>query len=123
MAQPPRPNGQVFVGPLRMTSLSLGSVIDRIYQYALSLKAQEAALMAQFELSGDFEPRLLNIPGLLVTALWLKSLSQASDLVVPLNTKIPQLSGPAAKAMHTMDDFVRITKPLVVTRLSSEIYG
>jgi hypothetical protein len=118
--QAPRPAGQVFDGPVRMTSFSHGEVIDGAYKKAKDLHARKDDLVNKFNCAGDHEPRVLRIPGLLVTAVWLKSQTPGgTDWVVPLHTKIGDL---LTKEMYTMDEFLKITKPLAEKRLASPIY-
>jgi hypothetical protein len=115
----PRPAGQVFDGPVRMTSFSHGEVIDGAYKKAKDLLAQKDDLLKKYKCAGDFEPRMLRIPGLLVTAFWLKSPTPGADWVVPLHTKIGDL---LTEKMYTMDEFLKITKSLAEKRLASPIF-
>jgi hypothetical protein len=121
--QAPRPAGQVFDGPLRMTSLSHGEVIDGAYKIAKDLHARKDDLAKKYKLADDYEPRMLRIPGLLVTSVWLKSkkVGGGTDWVLPVHTKIAALSV-KDKEMYTMGEFLTITKSLAEKRLASPIF-
>ena len=119
LSQAPRPAGKVFDGTLRMTSLSHGEVVNAAYKNAKDLFAQEADLAQKYNCVGEFEPRMLRIPGLLVTTVWLKSQTGGTDWVVPLHTKIGDL---LKKELFTMDEFLNITRPLAGKRLESTTF-
>jgi hypothetical protein len=119
-SQGPRPAGHVFDGPVRMTSLSHGPIIDGVYKTAVGLAKIEADLIQKFGLSDDYEPRMLRIPGLLVSTIWLKSQTAGgTDWVVPLHTKISDLQ---KEMLFTMENFLEITRPLAKDRLASPIF-
>jgi hypothetical protein len=63
---------------------------------------------------GDYELHSLDIPSLLIEAFWLKSRSEAGDLVVPIRALIPQLQ---AMRAYPVADFLEIVKPLAIQRL------
>jgi len=119
-SQAPRPAGQVFDGPVRMTHLSRGQIIDSIYKTVVGLANRADDLIQEFNLTGDYEPRMLRIPGLLVTAIWLKSQTPGgTDWVIPLHTKITDLQ---KEILLTMEKFLEITRSLASDRLVSPIF-
>ena len=119
-SQAPRPAGHAFDGPVRMTSLSQGPIIDGIYKNAVDLANIKEELGQKFGLADDYEPRMLKIPGLLVTAIWLKSqVAGGADWIVPLHTKIDDLQ---KEQLVTMEKFVEITQSLAKNRLASPIF-
>ena len=102
----PRPKDHVFDGRVRMTSLSHGQIINRGFSKAQDLKKNEQYLIYKFQLQGDYEPRMLRIPGLLVTAVWLKSLTAGgTDWVVPIHAKLRDLQNDQ-KEIYRMDEFL-----------------
>ena len=115
----PRPAKQLFDGPVRMTSLSHGDVINSVYKRTKVLHSQHAS-----GLQDDYEPRMLRIPGLLVTTIWLKSKTGGKDLVVPLHTKLPALTKEKEKEkeVYAMDEFLTAAREAAQERLKSEIY-
>jgi len=116
----PRPSGQVFNGPVKMSSLSYGPIINGAFKIVIGLAAFADDLLKKFHIEGDYEPRMLRIPGILMTALWLKSQTAGgTDWVVPLHTKI---GGLKAESPLTMQDFVSVVRPLAQTRLASPIF-
>jgi hypothetical protein len=118
----PRPAGHVFDGPVRMTSVSYGEIINGAYKSAQVLNEQQVQLFQKFNLDGDYEPRMLRIPGLLITAIWLKSQTPAGqDWIIPLHTKIPALKVPN-KEMFALEEFLTITKPLADQRLTTKVF-
>jgi hypothetical protein len=115
-----RPAGHVFDGPVRMTSFSQSEVVNVAYTKAKDLVGRQGDLAKKYNCAGDYEPRMLRIPGLLVTAVWLKSETSAgTDWVVPLHTKIGALLN---KEMYTMEEFLAITRPLAEGRLASTVF-
>ncbi|HEV3330522.1 MAG TPA: hypothetical protein VG096_06050 [Bryobacteraceae bacterium] len=116
----PRPSDHVFDGPVRMTCLSHGEILNNAYTKAKDLHDRQPQLTEQYKCDGDFEPRVLRIPGLLITAFWLKSDAQGKqDWVVPLHTKIDDLT---AKEVYGMDEFVTIIKRAAADCLASPIF-
>ncbi len=116
----PRPAGHLFDGPVRMTCLSHGQIVDGVYKTAAGLAKIGGDLIQKFGLTDDYEPRMLRIPGLLVTTIWLKSQrAGGTDWVVPLHTKISDLQ---KEVLFTMDKFLEITRPLAKDRLVSPIF-
>lgn len=124
-----RPAGQDLIGAVRMTSVTYGPVIDGAYQKARSLVAtmysgnkvapkNARAGKAIQPPGGDYEPRMLRIPGLLVGACWLKSLNGGTDYVAPLHGRIKQLDQP----LYAMRDFLKILRPFAKQRLTSQIF-
>ena len=110
----------LFSGPVRMTSLSHGEIIDRAYKSAQDLNANQDKLFADYNIKGDHEPRMLRITGLLITALWLKATTPgAEDWIVPLHTKIADLQ---TKPVYSVEEFLRITQPLARARLDSQVF-
>ena len=106
----PRPPGQVFEGSVKMTSLSHGDVVNAAFEKAKDLKGRQMELAQEYNISGYHQPRMLRIPGLLVTAVWLRADPPGGqDWIVPIHTKIPDLQN---KEIYTVDEFVKITKPL-----------
>jgi hypothetical protein len=118
--QAPRPAGHAFDGPVRMTSLSQGPIIDGIFKNAVDLANIKEELGQKFGLTDEYEPRVLKIPGLLVTAIWLKSQAAGgADWIVPLHTKIDDLQ---KEPLVTMEKFLEITQSLAKARLASPIF-
>jgi hypothetical protein len=118
----PRPAGHVFDGPVRMTCLSYGEIINGAYQKAQGLNRRQAELFQKYNLAGDYEPRMLRIHGLLITAIWLKALTEGGeDWIIPLHTKIAALQTPG-KEMFTLEEFLTITKPLAEQRLNTKVF-
>ena len=120
----PRPSGHVFDGEVRMTSLSHGPMINGAYQTALKLSEQQRQqeLIEKYNLKGDFEPRMLRLPGLLITAIWLKSLANGGqDWILPLHTKLPDLQK-QNEEMYTMKEFLGIVKRRAQERLNSRVF-
>jgi len=110
--QAPRQTDHVFDGSLRMTSLSHGDVVNGVYKSAKSLFEQQDAIAEKYKCVGDYEPRMLRIPGLLITTVWLKSQTpNGADWVVPLHTKIGALQ---KEQMYTLGEFLNITKPWLI---------
>ncbi len=110
----------LFSGPVRMTSLSHGEIVDRAYKNIHELNKRQDQILADYNIQGDHEPRMLRITGLLITAVWLKANTKdAEDWIVPLHTKIADLQ---TKAVYSMEEFIRITKPLARERLESTIF-
>lgn len=106
----PRPRGQEFTGSVKMTSLSHGVVVDTAFTKAENLKSQQMQLVQKYNITGDHEPRMLRIPGLLVTVVWLRAVSSgAQDWIVPLHTKIPDLH---KEDIYSVGEFLTIAKPL-----------
>jgi hypothetical protein len=119
-SQAPRPAGHAFDGPVRMTSLSQGPIIDGIYKNATDLAKIKEELGQKYGLNDEYEPRMLKIPGLLVTAIWLKSQAAGgADWVVPLHTKNGDLQ---KEPLVTMEKFLEITQSLAKDRLASPIF-
>lgn len=116
----PRPAGHVFDGPVRMTSLSHGEVINVAYQKAIDLHQRKDALVQKYKCVDDYEPRILRIPGLLITSVWLKSETpRGTDWVIPLHTQVGEL---LVKEMYTMEEFLRIALGLAEKRLEHPIF-
>ena len=88
-----RPAGHAFDGPVRMTSISHGDIVCSVYKLAKGLHDQKDELVQKYNCAGDHEPRMLRIPGLLATMVWLKAQTpDAKDWVVPLHTRIHELN-------------------------------
>ena len=82
-----RKRGKVFAGTLRMTSLRHGAVIDEFYQKSLRLK-ELASDVWKLDVQDYEPPRMLRIPGILVTSFWLKAKATSGkhDWVIPFHT-------------------------------------
>ena len=82
----------------RVTGLSYGALALE------TLKATQALESMPGLSATHYEPRLLRIPGLLVEAFWLKTMSPGdeADLVVPYHTLIKELS---PTRLHPVRDF------------------
>lgn len=115
-----RQPGHLFDGPVRMTSLSHGQIIDGIFSTVLDLAKIATDLVQEFHLIDDYEPRMLRIPGLLVTAIWLKSqTASGTDWVVPLHTHVADLR---AQKMFAMQDFLNIMRREAEARLAHPVF-
>ena len=89
----------------RLTSLSYG------HSASHAITAADA-LLTLTGVEGHYEPRLLQIPGLLIEAFWLKSNGQSSkgeamDLVIPY---------------HTLSKEVEPTKPYSIKDFMARVY-
>jgi hypothetical protein len=116
----PRPTGQAFNGPVRMSCVSYGPIITGAFKLVIGLAALADDLLQKFQIEGDYEPRMLRVPGLLITSIWLKSQTPGgTDWVVPLHTKI---NGLKPEIPLTMADFLNVVRPLAQTRLGSRIF-
>jgi hypothetical protein len=115
----PRSPDQTFDGEVIMSSVWHGAIVNRIYQLGLQLvkEAQDLNYQAQMP-QGEFEPRMLRVPGLLLTAIWLKALGGQADCVVPLHTRLSKLP----EKWYSMDNFLKIVQPLAEERLASRIF-
>ena len=115
-----RPAGRVFDGPVKMSSLSYGPIITGAYKTVMGLAAFADDLTQKYQVRGDYEPRMLRIPGVLVTAVWLKSQSaDETDWVVPLHTKISALK---PEIPVTMEKFLEAVLPVARARLASPVF-
>jgi|SRR5579862_234948 len=116
----PRKAGRVFDGPVRMASVSYGPTINGAYKTVLGLATLAEDLVKKFHMEGDHEPRMLRIPGILATLLWLKSRSAGGkDWIVPLHTKI---SGLKEERPLSIEEFLSVVGPLARHRLASQIF-
>jgi hypothetical protein len=116
----PRQAGHSFDGAVSMTSLSHGPIIDGVYNTAMGLAKIKEELGQKFGLADDYEPRMLKIPSLPVTAIWLKSQTDGgADWVVPLQTHISDLK---KEPLFTMEQFLAITQSRAKDRLASPIF-
>jgi len=74
----------------------------------LSEETRKAINIAQANpdvLGGNYEPRALRVPALLVDALWLKDTQGTNDLVVPIRSAAPKMNvGTVYKAADFIDD-------------------
>jgi hypothetical protein len=116
----PRQSSQ-FAGPMRMTGLFYGDIVNTGYTKALGLHKQCADPPWP---TGDYEPRILRIPGLLITAFWMKSTEDPpkDDYVIPIHhANIPDLDADfnAGIKYYTVPDFLKRIQPLAAQRLSS----
>lgn len=109
----PRQSGE-FAGPLRMTSLAYGEVVNDGYKRALRMHKECERIPG-----GDYEPRMLRIPGLLITAFWMKSIAKPpqEDLIVPIHHMLPALSEP----YYPVSVFLQRVQPLAKERLNNTV--
>jgi hypothetical protein len=111
----PRQSGE-SVTRMRMTSLFYGVEVNEGYKKARELHSRADG--PGFP-KGDYEPRVLRIPGLLITAFWMQSMNKAAqeDVIVPIHW-VPTVK---LNEWYTLSAFLKHIQQLATKRLSNPV--